>query len=355
MLQSSILNIFPRGVEIVDNISAVTLADKAEIVLANETIYNYWQIFDNTYATIPAAKMADLYYPISINFKWCCNETASNYLIYISLKEDMSESICFVTNKTELSVENLFVGTTYYWQVDAVCADKTCRSELFSFKTADSVRTVRIDGVSNTRDIGGLSVANGNRIKQGMIYRGAKLEDITKEGKDILLYELGIKTDLDLRTPSEGGAGTKSPLGINYVNINGRYYAQQDSVGIHTEEGKVTIAKEIRVFTNPDNYPIYIHCSLGRDRTGTLVFLIEALLGLDEVTLIKDYELSMYSYAGSQDGQNPLSYIRYTYTYIDTNYEGNSFAEKTENYLLSAGITAEEISTLRSLLLEEVH
>ena len=258
------------------------------------------------------------------------------------------------TNKTSLVLETLFVGTDYYWQVDAIIADKTIRSEIFTFSTADSVRAVNIEGVSNTRDIGGVYTSDGNRIKQGMIYRGGKLNDITELGKKQFLYDLGIKTDLDLRSGGEGGAGVKSPVSddLRYYQTSGRYYL--GSNGIDTDTGKQIMAEEIRLFADPDNYPVFIHCSLGRDRTGTLVFILQALCGVEKQDLIREYELSIFSVTGTLDNANPVSSMISTYNYIDSNYSGASFAEKTENYLLGIGITADEIATIRSLLIEEV-
>lgn len=39
---------------------------------------------------------------------------------------------------------------------------------------------------------------------------------------------------------------------------------------------------------------VYFHCHGGSDRTGTLAFLIEALLGVSESDLSKDYELTSF-------------------------------------------------------------
>ena len=69
---------------------------------------------------------------------------------------------------------------------------------------------------------------------------------------------------------------------------------------------------------------------------------------------MREYELSIFSVTGTLDNANPISSLVNTYNYINTNYSGASFAEKTENYLLGIGITAEEIATIRSLLIEEV-
>ncbi|MBR5632533.1 MAG: tyrosine-protein phosphatase, partial [Clostridia bacterium] len=50
---------------------------------------------------------------------------------------------------------------------------------------------------------------------------------------------------------------------------------------------------------NPDNYPIYLHCSLGRDRAGTLAYLISALVGVELIDLQRDYETSFFSVTGT--------------------------------------------------------
>lgn len=342
--------------EAVDNISAISPVVGSTVVLANDTVYSWYQQFDATSKTVPAVAKADIYYPVPVTFEWECKEEAVYYLVYLSTSEDLSDPQCFVTNETTLKVENLFVATDYYWQVDAICGGNTLRSEIFEFSTAKSPRTIAIEGVSNTRDIGGLPTADGNSFKQGMIYRGGKLENITEKGKQQFLYDFGIKTDLDLRTVGEGGAGAggKSPVSdnINYFIYDGRYYVGDK--GISNETGKKIIADEIRVFANPDNYPVYIHCSLGRDRTGTLVLILQGLCGVEKWDIYMDYEMSMFSYGGTQDGANPWADIQNTYAYINENYSGDSFAEKTENYLLSCGITAEEIATIRSILIEEV-
>ena len=339
-----------------NNISAISPKIGSTVVLANDKVYSWYQQFDATSKTVPAVAKADIYYPVPVTFEWECKEEAVYYLVYLSTSEDLSNPQCFVTNEPTLQLENLFVATDYYWQVDAICSGNTLRSEIFEFSTAKSSRTIVIEGVSNTRDIGGFATADGNRLKQGMIYRGGKLENITEKGKQQFLYDFEIKTDLDLRTVGEGGAGAggKSPVSdsLNYFLYDGRYYVGDK--GISNENGKKIIADEIRVFANPDNYPVYIHCSLGRDRTGTLVLILQGLCGVEKWDIYMDYEMSMFSYGGTQDGSNPWQSIQDTYAYINNNYSGSTFAEKTENYLLSCGITAEEIATIRSMMIEEV-
>ena len=72
--------------------------------------------------------------------------------------------------------------------------------------------------------------------------------------------------------------------------------------------------------------------------------------------LMKDYEISIFSVTGTLDNAGVESIrnnIKATYDYLNT-FEGNNFSERVENYLLSIGITEEEIQTIRDLLLEEV-
>ena len=351
--------------ETVDN-GTITPANGEIVILANDDVYGWWDGYhpNKTGYTDPFYLHEDIYFPIPVKFSWEADEKADYYRLFISTDKDFSadKTESYLVNENSLELDHLFTGTKYYWQVFATeIVDGEEINSLsvspVSFTTAESPRCLRIEGVSNTRDIGGIRTSNGYRIKQGMIYRGGKLEKMTPEGKAYFRDYIGLTTDLDLRTPGEGGAGDSSPLGsdINYVNIDGRYYT--GSKGINTAEGKAIFAEEIRLFANPDNYPIYIHCSLGRDRTGTLVFVIEALLGVSKNNLFMDYELSVFSVTGTQDNASVSAIknnITNTYNYISENYEGSTFAEKTENYLLDIGITPEEIQTIRDLLLEEI-
>lgn len=342
----------------VDNVKLISPAANSTVVLANDGIYNWWKDFHwvKTDST-PFYTHEDTYQPVPVKFEWEEMVDPEYYVLYISKNADMTDSDSYILNECSYILDNLFVGTDYYWRVEAVCVDQTYRSEIRVFTTADSPRALNIEGVSNTRDIGGMAAADGYRIKQGMIYRGGKLEGITDAGREYFLNEIGVTTDLDLRTPGEGGAGGSSPLGedINYVLIDGRYYT--GSKGIINKLGRALMAEEIRLFADPDNYPIYIHCSLGRDRTGTLAFIIEALLGVDKNTLMMDYEMFVFSVTGTLDNagiEKLRNEIHGVYDYINNNFKGDSFAEKTENYLLYIGIDEEEIQSIRDILLEEV-
>ena len=46
--------------------------------------------------------------------------------------------------------------------------------------------------------------------------------------------------------------------------------------------------------------------------------------------------------------------IESTYNYIHDNYDGDTFAEEVENFLLDIGVTADEIASIRAIMLEEV-
>ena len=62
--------------------------------------------------------------------------------------------------------------------------------------------TTPLTGLINFRDVGGLPVTGGARTRNGVLYRSAALGDLGEAGS-CALADLGVRTIVDLRAPSE--------------------------------------------------------------------------------------------------------------------------------------------------------
>ena len=264
----------------------------------------------------------------------------------MSKQKDLSNPIVLSTTECRISVYNLEVGRVYYWQV--VGGEET--SQIFTFTTALTPRFFYVEGVSNVRDMGGYYTVDGKRVKQNMVFRSAHFDDASAEGLAFMTDVLGLKTELDFR-----GAGHKAAFDSNRVRrviIPVYWYSY-----IFEEDKYEDVRKTISAFAYEENYPINFHCALGRDRTGTISFLLLGLLGVDQETLLKEYYSSFFSSIGACDKAtfrdqilNIEGLARGLAKYAP---KGATLQEQIEGYLLHIGVTAEEISSIRSILLED--
>lgn len=287
-----------------------------------------------------------------VTFSWECDIESTGYTLTYSMDPDLSDARTLETNTQTVRVPGLYVNTTYYWQVTVNTADGAEYSPVYTFQTADTPRTFYLDGVVNTRDLGGYLTEDGkHRVVQGMIYRGANLDGITGEGMKQATEIFGVKTDLDLRSSGSDNMlyTDKSPIlmgQVQYINIPGVSYSSCLPIS-------VTMRNELEVFTNPDNYPIYFHCAAGRDRAGTLAFLLNALLGVPEEKLLADYELtylsSMAYAAGDMRGHNNMVNFLYNFQML----EGETTQEKAQTYWKNIGLTQQQLDTFYSIMLED--
>lgn len=325
-------------------------------VLANDDVAEFvssYQAWKN--CAEPYYGKGDHYAMKNLTLEWSAETPADEYEVSLSLTADMQNAMRFTTSSTSLSVSDLFVNSTYYWQVKG--GDAT--SSVFSFKTANTPRTVTIDGVSNTRDIGGKDTEEGGKIRQGIAYRGAKLDDITETGKQQFLETYGIKSDLDLRATTEGFKGA-SPVGddVAYWNYSCPYYV--GSNGLDNSDYYESLASALRVFTKSENFPVYFHCSIGRDRTSMIAMLLLGVCGVSTEDIALDYETSFFSVSGCMDNatvSNMTNGLANTISYImqfGKKYDGNdSFQRSCEAYLLHIGMSEMEIFNIRENLIEE--
>lgn len=225
------------------------------------------------------------------------------------------------------SVDNLKTGTTYYWRI-SMTASGGCKtvSEVFSFQTATGPRLLKIDGVKNARDIGGWDTMDGKTVRQGLVYRSARLDDANGTGQRTIKEELRIKTELDLRNPDNpDDAPLDSPFqySLNYINISSKSYSYFDQ----PEKN----ARILRIFAKPANYPIIFHCTGGADRTGAWAFMIKALCGVDEIDLICDYELTSNRFrSGYVSGSFNADFPKLYKTLLGL--PGNTVRDKIYNY-----------------------
>ncbi len=293
--------------------------------------------------------------PKAIEFQWeYSGEKSDNteYILNISENKDMSNPTTYTTTEEKIAVYNLKIATKYYWTITV----NGEISEIYDFDTEGTApRNLYVDGITNVRDIGGWVTENGTRTKQGLIYRCSRLNNskdngcgviITEDGKKVLLNDLSIKTEIDLRQIENGETGgvTSSPLGdtVNYISC------PMDHSGDVLSDNKEQILKIFEILADEDNYPMIIHCSIGTDRTGMLSFLINALLGVPTENLYRDYLFSNFAEIGSKRTITNMFDSEYYKKVMDT--DGSSLSEKTYNCLVEFGVPAEHLDSLISIL-----
>ena len=278
-----------------------------------------------------------------------------------------------------IPMANLEIARDYYWRVTArVPCSPHCgarhgckggrrlvRSAIASFRTEDfAPRWIEIEGrVGNFRDFGGRRTADGRRVKQGMAYRGRGLNDnsitgdvpgpnrLTVEDVKYLTGTLGIRTDLDLRSEGETAGMKVSPLGAGIVYVQ---RSSQCYKGIFSKAGMKAMAENFRVFCNPTNYPIYFHCIGGADRTGSLAYVLNGVLGVDRREMETDWESTFYPRIPDSN-PDPDFWCRESHFnngFAKYGKEGDSWNRRIELYLLDCGVTKEEIEAFRSIMLE---
>ena len=114
-------------------------------------------------------------------------------------------------------------------------------------------------------------------------------------------------------------------------------------------------AEGFRYIANNEG-PYLFHCVEGKDRTGLMAAVLEALMGasLDEIQ--DDYAKTYINYYDVKDGKQAeiepavLETIREinTPSFEIEDLTAVDLAEAAENYLLGIGLTAEEITALKA-------
>lgn len=338
--------------EINDIISVVSPENAKSFSIDNRKITDFYESYEPNLSSDEKFYGCDEYLTTPVTLKWTC-DNGWYYQVYLSDERHFVNSEKYLTTETSLTIDNIIPNREYYWKVKVTDNDGGQKfSNVYTFTPTAYVRTMDIDGVKNMRDVGGLVTTDGKTIQYGIMYRSAHFDSITEKGKE-QIKRLGVKTDVDLR----GESNTVSPLGENVrrLNYNAPYYVDEaDGNGIQSglngaESYVKEFVKEFKACPDPDNYPIGFHCSLGRDRTGTLAAMLYAVSGVSRYDIVKEYELSWLSTAAANNVSIQIGAINKLCDFIESK-DGETFKDKACNFLLSIGVTQAELNSVRDIL-----
>jgi len=234
----------------------------------------------------------------------------------------------------------------------------------------DPRRRVELPGVLNLREVGGYPVAGGGSVRWRTLFRSDALHGLDAAGA-AALAGLGIKTVVDLRTQAEvdmapspvAGRVTHLPLIEDLQALPAPELAAVYRYVI--DERGDAIAAAIGELTSDDAFPALVHCTAGKDRTGMVVALILAVLGVPDEVIAADYALSAIYLDPEQTpaiGQlqastglgdeltrsllaSPPELILWVLDRV------RAAAGSAEGYLRAYGMTGEALTSLRSALI----
>lgn len=291
-----------------------------------------------------------------------CPEAVRNYLAAVTYDpSDYSTSQIANYAPADAVVSNykpigVTAGSeTYYNETPNVKTPFANSSKAGTLKPLDFLRWIRTTAGAtawNVRDLGGWA-CDGGTVKYGLLIRGGKL---SAEDRAVLVGEMGIQHDLDLRGREGGDSGdepemTESPLGSDVWYTRTQQYAWYALTPVATWQAYFRCV--IDAVTHRE--PVYFHCTAGADRTGTLACVLEGILGMSQSDIDKDYELTtFYSGSGSDatarrrnesDWKGLINAIK--------SVSGDTFRDKCVHFAVgTCGISMADINAFRAAMID---
>ena len=163
---------------------------------------------------------------------------------------------------------------------------------------------IDFEGMVNCRDLGGLALEPSGVTRSGVLYRGETPQLMSETDLLRAREKLGIGRVVDLRGARMLGQelGGSGPLGdegrgvnIDFLELAGGIDVvdqSPDGFLLHLLDcGAKPLEAFLENFVNTDT-AVLVHCHTGKDRTGFVVALTLALVGVSDTEIIADYEMS---------------------------------------------------------------
>ncbi len=206
-------------------------------------------------------------------------------------------------------------------------------------------------------------------MKENFVYRGASPVNNEKNRASIvddLLEENGISYIIDLADSDEEMQAYFDSEDFDSEYTKSLYEEGYDivlSMGVSysSDSYKASVAEGMRHLLKYGG-PVYIHCTEGKDRTGFVCTLLEALVGTGYDEMCQDYMTSYKNYYNVTEDETPDSYNAIVSLYFDSFMEylygtddletlkAADYTESAKKYLTDCGMTEDEIEQLIVLL-----
>ena len=234
-----------------------------------------------------------------------------------------------------------------------------------------SVYTDDMDDYESDEAFANFRAMAGGKLRSDTFFRGASpLDNIHKRAAitDSLLKKADIRFVLDLSDNAKklashlGKEDFASPYAASLLE-KGKIALLGLSASYRSDAYKTTLVKGLLEMMRHEG-PYYIHCTEGKDRTGFVCMLLEALADASYEEIEADYMKSYENYFGitkesadtKYEALKEMRLLDMLWWMADlpdnTDLVGMHFKEDAENYLRSAGMTDEQIKALESFLSE---
>ncbi len=263
---------------------------------------------------------------------------------------------------------------------------------------------IPLEGIFNTRDLGGMEGADGRKILPHRLIRSGELFNLSEKDKQLLLGQYSLKKVVDFRTGAERSEKpdpvlndvqyiwapimSEETMGITHDENSERdviaelfSYLQKNQIsisdymaGIYTslvssEQAKREYGEFFKALLSNKTGSVLWHCSAGKDRVGIGTALLLTALGVSMDVITEDYLMTntftnseyenTVSFLKAQNADEAVikgieavfkvreNYINSSLKYINDNYGC------VEEYINKAlGITKEDILNLQNMYLE---
>lgn len=184
--------------------------------------------------------------------------------------------------------------------------------------TSDLDQEIHLAGTSNTRDIAGYQADGLYTLRGGQILRSDKLSRLTASDFS-KLEKIGVRTVIDLRTDKERKQsptkwqGDNPPQFFHFPigDANNDWFTAQrrlmkknkfteaqarehmiNGYRMIATEGPDSYRRMMALVLDQSNWPLLIHCTAGKDRTGVAITLLLEALGVDRESIMEEFLLT---------------------------------------------------------------